>query len=98
MVKKFTAKCKFPGQESPVTLYVGNPAKGNHPLGLQSKWIAARGGTIPPDIMSSFEKLIEIAEKNKLSFEDLCEYVIKEIKASETLADDAKQANALSKK
>jgi hypothetical protein len=96
MVKKFTAKCKFSGQESPVTLYVGNPAPGTHPLGAQSKWIGGRGGTIPSEIMDSFSKLTSIAEKNKLPFEDLCDYVIKEIQAGSSLASDAKEATSIS--
>jgi hypothetical protein len=97
MVKKFTTKCKFPGQETPVTLYIGTPAVGNHPLGSQSKWLAARGGSIPTEVMDSFAKLTSIAEKNRLPFEDLCDYVIKEIQAAGSLAADAKQATALSK-
>ena len=97
MVKKFTTNCDFGGQKSPVTLYVGNPAEGSHPLGFQSKWLSAtRGGNVPSDIMDSFSKLADIAVKNRVSFEELCGYVIDELKSSNTLADDAKQASALS--
>ena len=97
MVKKFTANCTFGGQVSPVTLYVGNPSKGNHPLAFQSKWLSSeRGGTIPPNIMESFAKLSDIADKNKVPFEDLCAYVIDEIQANKSLEGDANKAQELS--
>lgn len=96
MVKKFTANCTFGGQISPVTLYVGNPTKGNHPLAFQSKWLSSeRGGTIPGNIMESFSKLADIAEKNKVPFEDLCAYVIDEIQASNSIESDAKKSTEL---
>lgn len=99
MVKKFTANCTFGGQTSPVTLYVGNPAKGSHPLGFQAQWLNKdRGGTIPSNIMDSFAKLVEISEKNRVSFEELCSYVIEEIKSSNSLAEDAKKATSLAPK
>lgn len=99
MVKKFTANCNFGGQVSPVTLYVGNPSKGNHPLAFQNKWLSTeRGGQIPANIMDSFSKLSDIAEKNKVPFEDLCAYVIDEIQSSKTLEDDANKASELSGK
>ncbi|MBL6665100.1 MAG: DUF2610 domain-containing protein [Rickettsiales bacterium] len=97
MVKKFTANCNFGGQVAPVTLYVGNPSKGNHPLAFQSKWLSSeRGGTIPSNIMESFAKLSDIADKNKVPFEDLCAYVIDEIQANKSLETDANRAQELS--
>lgn len=97
MVKKFTANCDFGGKKSPVTLYVGDPAAGTHPLNFQNKWLSdTKGGSVPSDIMDSFSKLIEIAAKNRVSFEELCAYVIDELKSSSTIADDAKQATAVS--
>lgn len=99
MVKKFTATCDFGGQKSPVTLYIGNPAAGSHPLGFQSKWLSStKGGNVPPDIMDSFSKLAEISEKNRVSFEELCAYVIDELKSNSSLEADAKQGSALSAK
>lgn len=96
MVKKFTTNCSFGGRVSPVTLYIGNPTKGNHPLSFQSKWLSQeRGGNIPQNIMDSFAKLSEIAEKNKVSFEDLCAYVIDEINSNQALAKEAKNAYSL---
>lgn len=98
MVKKFTANCDFGGQKAPVTFYIGMPANGMHPLNFQSKWLSGnRGGNVPPDIMDSFAKLSEISEKNHVSFEDLCAYVIEEIKSTGSLANDANRAQELSK-
>lgn len=99
MVKKFTANCDFGGQKAPVDLYVGTPASGSHPLGFQSKWLATtKRGTIPAEIMNSFAKLVEISEKNRVPFEDLCEYVIAELRSANTIAEDAKKATSISEK
>jgi len=97
MVKKFTASCDFGGQKSPVILYIGSPALGSHPLGFQSKWLSTtKGGNVPADIMDSFSKLSEISNTNRVPFEDLCAYVIDELKSSGSLASDAQQGGALS--
>ncbi len=99
MAKKFTANCDFGGQKAPVDLYVGNPAVGSHPLAFQAKWLATtKRGTIPQAIMNSFAKLVEISEKNRVPFEDLCEYVIAELRSANTIAEDAKKATAISNK
>ena len=98
MVKKFNANCTFGSQVVPVTLYVGNPAIGSHPLNFQSKWLSQeKGGNIPLSIMNSFAKLAEIAEKNRVPFEDLCAYVIEELQSGEKIKKDAKKATAISK-
>ena len=87
MVKKFTYLCDFAGQKHPVTFYIGNSAKGTHPIGFQSKWISKeRGGVVPQNLMDSLAKLKEISDTQKVPFEDLCEYVIKEVQLSQTSA------------
>lgn len=84
MVKKFTIDCNFSGQKLPVTFYIGEAAIGSHPLGFQSKWLAAeKGGEVPKDLMESFQKLKDISDRNKISFEELCQYVLDEIKISQ---------------
>lgn len=99
MVKKFTANCDFAGRKVPVTLYVGNPAVGSHPLNFQNRWLSeVKGGMVPLNIMQSFSKLVTISEKNRIPFEDLCAYVIEELKANESIVEDAKEAASLSKK
>ena len=96
MVKKFNTKCNFGSRSSDVTLYVGDPATGSHPFNFQSKWLAKeRGGNIPPNIMDSFGKLVEIAEKNRVPFEDLCSYVIEELQLNDSLKSDFNQATSL---
>ena len=83
MVKKFTVPCDFGGKKFPVTFYVGNASIGNHPIGFQSKWLAEeRGGNVPQQLMDSLKRLKEIADENKVDFEELCAYVIDEINAS----------------
>jgi len=84
MVKKFSYVCDFGGQKSPVTFYIGDAAKGSHPIGFQSNWLGKeRGGSVPKDLMDSLSRLKEIADTQRVSFEDLCEYVIKEINTSQ---------------
>jgi len=99
MVKKFTADCDFGGKKSPVTLYIGNPAIGSHPLAFQNKWLAKdRGGAVPGEIMDSFSKLKDISEKNKVSFEELCAYVIEELNATKSISNDVRKASSLADK
>ncbi len=97
MVKKFTTNCDFGGQKFPITLYVGTPFLGTHPLNFQSKWLGEKkGGAIPSSVMESFSKIMEISEKTKVPFEDLCAYVIDEINSEQALKKDAKLASEFS--
>lgn len=76
-MKKFTVPCDFGGQKAPFDVYIGNPKPGNHPLQNQASWLSKeRGGTIPQEVMDSFQKLLDLAEKNNVSFEDLCVYAL----------------------
>ena len=76
-MKKFTIPCDFGGKKAPFDVFIGNPAKGNHPLFFQSAWLAEnRGGAIPGEVMESFQKLLALSEKNGVSFEDLCVYAL----------------------
>ena len=64
-MKKFTVPCDFGGQKAPFDVYIGNPKPGNHPLQNQASWLSKeRGGTIPQEVMESFQKLLDLAEKN----------------------------------
>jgi hypothetical protein len=92
MVKKFSYLCDFAGKKHPVTFYIGDAAKGNHPIGFQSTWLSKeKGGVVPKDLMDSLMRLKEIADTQKVSFEDLCEYVIKEIQMSQKTVAVANQ-------
>jgi hypothetical protein len=76
-MKKFSVPCNFGGQVAPFTIYIGSPKDGNHPLHFQSDWLSKeRGGTIPPEVMDSIAKLKDLADKNNVSFEDLCVYAL----------------------
>ncbi len=90
MVKKLTVPCSFGnGQKIPVTLYVGNPALGSHPFDFQNRWLnSTKGGNIPEEIMKSFGDLNSLAAKNRVSFEELCGYVIEELNAHNDKIDD----------
>lgn len=99
MVKKFTTNCDFGGKTAPVTLYVGDPSPDSHPLAFQNKWLGAtKGGSVPNDIMESFAKLKTISEKNRVSFEELCGYVIEELNSSNSIEKDANKAKEFSDK
>ena len=88
MVKKFTYLCDFAGKKTPVTFYIGDSAKGTNPIAFQSSWLSKeRGGTVPQDLMNSLMRLKEISDTQKVSFESLCEYVVKEIQLSQTPAN-----------
>jgi len=101
MVKKFTVPCDFSGRKYPVTFYIGEAAIGHHPIGFQSKWLAdERGGVVPQTLMDSLKKLKEIADNNKVSFEELCAYVIDEVKIanSQKSIEEEKQKRLLKSK
>ena len=68
MVRKFTTNCNVGGGKVPVTLYIGNPASGNHPLNFQNRWLSE----MPWELRfhkhhGNLSKLSEIAEKHKVS-------------------------------
>ncbi|MDX2083047.1 MAG: DUF2610 domain-containing protein [Rickettsiales bacterium] len=99
MVHKFTTNCNFRGQKLPVTFYVGNPAAGNHPLDHQAKWLSKeKGGNIPREVMDAFTKLKAIADNGRISFEELCKYVVDELNSANTLESDFNKASQLSSK
>ena len=98
MVHKFVANCSLNGRGVPVTLYIGNPSAGNHPLNFQSRWLSEmKGVSVPGNIMESFSKLNEIAEKHRVSFDELCKYVIEELKNTDSVIDDSKGATMLAR-
>lgn len=97
MVQKFTTNCDFAGKKIPVTLYIGNPAAGAHPLAFQNRWLGKeKGGAVPNDIMESFTKLKNISDSSKISFEELCKYVIEELEANNNLEADFNKASGFS--
>lgn len=96
-IKQFTTNClNMSGGASPVTLYLGHPMQGSHPLAFQNKSLSTRGYSIPEHVMESFKKLADIAEKNNVPFVELCDYVIKEVELGKSLQDDSKRASEIS--
>jgi hypothetical protein len=92
-MKRFTVPCDFNGVKHPFHVYIGNPHPKKHPLQFQAWWLSSeRGGTIPQDVMDSFEKLFKISQENNVSFEDLCVYALgtaaEENKAAEASGGD----------
>ncbi len=81
-MKKFSINCQFGGQTAPFTVYIGTPKDKNHPLQFQADWLAKeRGGNIPQEVMNSLAKLMELAAKNNVPFEDLCAYALEAAQA-----------------
>jgi hypothetical protein len=98
-IKEFTTNCSTSnGGSAPVTLYLGYPSIGNHPLANQNRALSNRGYSIPEHVMESFKKLADIAEKNNIPFIELCDYVIKEVEIGKSVQEDLKKASEISEK
>jgi hypothetical protein len=81
VVKKFEYSCDFRGEQHPVTFYIGDSQKGVNPISHQAAWLASEhGGKVSSELMDSLMKLKTIADAQKVPFEDICQYVIEEIK------------------
>lgn len=79
-VTKFNVPCSFGGQVSEVAIYIGAPDSKHSPIFFQSKFIQdVKGGTIPPSVLESLEKLQKLAEENGVPFEELCRYALSSI-------------------
>jgi len=78
-MKKFTIPCDFGGKKAPFDVYIGLPEQDLHPLQYQASWLVKeRGGSIPQEVMDSFQKLYVLAKENNVAFEDLCVYALEE--------------------
>jgi hypothetical protein len=94
-MKRFTIPCDFNGTKYPFHVYVGEPHPQRHPLQFQAWWLSSvRGGTIPQEVMDSFERLHKIAQENNVSFEDLCVYALGTAAAEETAAQQKQNGSA----
>ena len=84
-MKKFTINCLFGSTKAPFTVYIGTPETQHHPLHFQAEWLSKeRGGTIPAEVMDSISKMKELAEKNNVSFEELCAYALEAAQIGKT--------------
>jgi hypothetical protein len=76
-MKRFTVPCNFGDKKSPFNFYVGDPSDGFAPLHFQRMWLRQeRGGEVPEEVVDSFNKLLNIARENDVSFEELCVYAL----------------------
>jgi hypothetical protein len=92
MVRKININCNFNGVIQKVPFYIGRPSSESHPLGFQAKWLSVNsGGKIPDEFMNSVENIKKIADKNKVSFEDLLCHLIEEIEAEEKLKTESQK-------
>lgn len=91
MVKKLSIKCDFNGKPHPIDIYIGSPMADSHPVEFQSRWLADRGGVLPANIMKTLEEIFKISKQNKVSFEELCEFMVKEINSTNETIDAYKQ-------
>lgn len=94
-MKKFTVNCDFNGSTSPFTIYIGDPEKEHHPLHFQSEWLGkTRGGAIPGEVMEALSNIQSLAEKNNVSFEELCVYALGSLEEEEDEAAEAEESNS----
>lgn len=96
-MRKFSIPCSFGDSKSPFEVYIGEPIPKLQPLFFQSLWLeTVRGGTVPPNVLESFQKLEELARRNNVSFEDLCAYALEagkeELQAAQQRADEPSPA------
>lgn len=76
-MKKFTVGCLFGDREGSITLYIGQPESSHHPVHFQAEWLSKeRGGVIPQQIMQNLATLQEIAARNNVPFDELCQYAM----------------------
>jgi hypothetical protein len=78
-MKRFTFNIDCAGSSQPFNVYVMDRAIGHPYKGItdQVEWLEeAKGCTVPEDVISSFNKLQDIAWENNVSFQDLCVYAL----------------------
>lgn len=78
--KMLTFPCDFNGQKQSVNFYIGMPSPDSHPIGFQMKWLGAKGGNVPPNIVDALQRLAKISHEKNIPFLQLCEYVIANLK------------------
>lgn len=97
-MKKFTINCLFGGAVGQFAIYIGKSEGEHHPLHFQSEWLSKeKGGSIPKEIMESLAKLKEIAEKNNVSYETLCEYALQAASSTEKVTTKSESSPAIEK-
>ncbi len=77
--KGFTIDCDFNGRIMSINFYVGTPYPGTNPIHHQSLLVNSRGGVIPKYITDRLSKIQEIAEYNRIPFDETFFYIEQEI-------------------
>jgi hypothetical protein len=96
MVKKITIPCFFGSQKSDIDFYIGNPRPEDHPIHHQATWLSSeRGGNVPSEVMDAITKLRNLANKNNVSFEELCFYAINKAAVEKEKEDRTKLENTI---
>lgn len=94
-IKRVEIPCKFPdGKESSIKFYIGEAAKGSHPIQFQSQWLGKEyGGKVSKKVMDSLQKLKEIADENRLNFTEICDYVFDELRKNKEINSEIMRSN-----
>lgn len=91
-IKRFTIPCDFSGKKYPFHVYVLTGPRGYAELQDQFRWLKEfRGGEVPADVRSSFQRLNAIASENKVDFMELCVYALGTAQTPEQKLADAEK-------
>lgn len=83
------------GQKITVPIYVGDPMFGTHPFEFQSRWLSnTKGGHIPPEVMESYARLKEIADRNRVKFSELHQFIEAEVNGAKDSVAEYNRINA----
>ena len=88
MVKKIVINCDFNGASQAVPFYIGDSALEKNPIGFQSRWLSEeKGGNVPEKLMDSLIKIKKISDEHAVPFDELYDFVVKEIESGKTLQE-----------
>ena len=93
-MKRFTVPANFGADTYPMNLYVFDTPLDYPYRGVtdQQLWLKeARGGTLPQDVVVSFEKLHDIARSNSVSFPELTVYALGQAQVEPPVVESARK-------
>jgi len=77
-IKKTKIKYEIDGKDIDVDFYIGNPAKGEHPVGFQQQILKEKsGGRLKKEASDLMEFVKKISDLYKISFGDVFDYLQK---------------------
>lgn len=97
MTKKFSLNCKVGAEDINIDFFVGDPQDNSHPIGFQMKYLTQKGVKIPDNIVSSLSSLHEISKRNRVSFEELLEYVSSQLNLENVVSANFNRFNEISR-